>query len=80
LRKIELGKAYSLMTLAFGILPIGSYLFRGEKFFYYHPVDIPLTIFGIVVSIKINVTWGGVNSIKEPLACAIGFLSILRND
>ncbi|WP_312043081.1 EamA family transporter [Erwinia sp.] len=52
LQKIELGKAYPLMALAFAIVPIGSYLFLGEKFTYQYFFGVALIIIGIIVAVK----------------------------
>lgn len=52
LQKIELGKAYPLMALAFVLVPIGSYLFLGEKFTLQYFLGVIFIAVGIVIAIK----------------------------
>lgn len=52
LQKIELGKAYPLMALAFAIVPIGSYFFLGEKFTHQYFFGVVLIMLGIVIAIR----------------------------
>lgn len=52
LQKIELNKAYPLMALAFLIVPIGSYLFLGERFNNQYLIGVILIMIGIVVAVK----------------------------
>ncbi|EPT6931454.1 EamA family transporter [Cronobacter malonaticus] len=52
LQKIDLGKAYPLMALAFAIVPIGSYLFLGERFNAQYFIGVALIMTGIVVAVK----------------------------
>jgi drug/metabolite transporter (DMT)-like permease len=52
LRKIELGRAYPLMALAFVIVPIGSYLFLGERFNSQYLIGVGLIVAGIIVAVK----------------------------
>lgn len=52
LQKIELGKAYPIMALAFAIVPIGSYLFLGERFTYQYFIGVTLIMAGIVIAVK----------------------------
>ncbi|ELY7490310.1 EamA family transporter [Kosakonia cowanii] len=52
LQKIDLGKAYPLMALAFAIVPIGSYLFLGERFTAQYFIGVALIMTGIVVAVK----------------------------
>ncbi|UDQ78774.1 EamA family transporter [Erwinia rhapontici] len=52
LQKIELGKAYPLMALAFVIVPIGSYFFLGEKFNTQYVAGVLCICVGIILSIK----------------------------
>lgn len=52
LQKIELGKAYPLMALAFVLVPIGSHFILGERFQYQYFIGIALIMSGIVVAIK----------------------------
>lgn len=52
LQKIELGKVYPLMALAFVIVPIGSHLFFGEKFHAQYFVGVAVIIAGIIITVK----------------------------
>jgi drug/metabolite transporter (DMT)-like permease len=52
LQKIELGRAYPLMALAFAIVPIGSYFFLGEKFSYQYFLGVIFIMIGIVIAVK----------------------------
>ncbi|MDE9566245.1 hypothetical protein KKI93_19925 [Xenorhabdus bovienii] len=52
LQKIELGKAYPLMAFAFILVPIGSYLFLGEKFNYQYFIGVFLIITGIIFAVR----------------------------
>ncbi len=52
LQKIELGKVYPLMALAFVIVPIGSHLFFGEKFQTQYFVGVAVIIAGIIITVK----------------------------
>lgn len=52
LQKIELGKVYPLMALAFVIVPIGSHLFFGEKFQPQYFLGVAIIIIGIILAVK----------------------------
>lgn len=50
LQKIELGKIYPLMALAFVVVPLASHFLLGERFQPQYFVGIALIMTGIVVS------------------------------
>lgn len=52
LQRIELGKVYPLMALAFVIVPIGSHLMFGEKFQPQYFLGVAVIIAGIVITVK----------------------------
>ncbi len=52
LQKIELGRIYPLMALAFVMVPIGSHLVFGEKFAPAYFVGVALIVAGIIVAAK----------------------------
>lgn len=52
LQKIDLGKAYPLMALAFVIVPIGSHFIFGEKFQTQYFVGVALIMSGIVIAMR----------------------------
>ncbi len=52
LQKIELGRIYPLMALAFVFVPIGSHLIFGERFSAQYFVGVSLTMVGIVVAVR----------------------------
>ncbi|MRS90032.1 EamA family transporter [Enterobacteriaceae bacterium RIT714] len=52
LQKIELGKAYPFMALAFILVPIGSHFFLGERFNTSYFVGVLLIMIGIIVTIR----------------------------
>ncbi|MBD8684808.1 MULTISPECIES: 4-amino-4-deoxy-L-arabinose-phospho-UDP flippase [Pseudomonas] len=52
LQKIELGKAYPLMAMAFVLVPIGSHFVFGERFSVQYFVGVALIMSGIVVALK----------------------------
>lgn len=52
LQKIELGRVYPLMALAFIIVPIGSHFFLGEKFAPQYFIGVTLIVIGIIVAVK----------------------------
>ncbi|RYZ78295.1 MAG: 4-amino-4-deoxy-L-arabinose-phospho-UDP flippase [Proteobacteria bacterium] len=52
LQKIDLGKAYPLMALAFAIVPIGSHFVFGEKFQTQYFVGVALIISGIIIAMR----------------------------
>lgn len=52
LQKIDLGKAYPLMAMAFILVPIGSHFIFGEKFSYQYFLGVALISVGIIVAVK----------------------------
>ncbi|WP_313460563.1 EamA family transporter [Achromobacter sp.] len=52
LQRLELGKVYPLMALAFVLVPIGSYFLFGEKFQTQYFVGLFLVVSGIIVIAK----------------------------
>ncbi len=52
LQKVELGRVYPLMALAFVLVPIGSHLAFGERFQPQYFVGVTLIMIGIVVAVK----------------------------
>lgn len=52
LQKIELGKVYPLMAMAFVLVPLGSHLILGERFQPQYFVGVVLIMIGIVVTVK----------------------------
>ncbi len=52
LQKVELGRVYPLMALAFVLVPIGSNIFFGERFQPQYFVGVALIMVGIVVTVK----------------------------
>lgn len=52
LQKIELGRAYPLMALAFVLVPIGSYFVFGERFHVQYFIGVLIIITGIFVTLK----------------------------
>jgi drug/metabolite transporter (DMT)-like permease len=52
LQKIELGKVYPLMALAFVIVPVGSHLIFGEKFQPQYFLGVAVIIAGIIITVR----------------------------
>jgi drug/metabolite transporter (DMT)-like permease len=52
LQKIELGRAYPLMALAFILVPIGSHLILGERFNPQYFIGTALIIAGILTIVR----------------------------
>lgn len=52
LQKIELGKAYPLMALAFVLVPIGSHFILGERFQMQYVFGVIFIAFGIMLAVK----------------------------
>ena len=52
LQKIDLGKAYPLMAMAFVLVPIGSHFILGERFQTQYFVGVLFIMFGIVLAVK----------------------------
>jgi drug/metabolite transporter (DMT)-like permease len=53
LQKVELGKVYPLMALAFILVPLGSHFIFGERFQLQYFIGIALIVSGIIVTVKI---------------------------
>jgi drug/metabolite transporter (DMT)-like permease len=52
LQKLQLGKAYPLMALAFALVPLGSYAFLGERFSPQYWVGVAMIMLGIMVTVR----------------------------
>lgn len=52
LQKVELGRVYPLMALAFVLVPLGSYFILGERFQSQYFVGVALIMIGIVVAVR----------------------------
>ena len=52
LQKVELGRVYPLMALAFVLVPLGSHLVFGERFHPQYFVGVALIMIGIVVAVR----------------------------
>lgn len=52
LQKIDLGKAYPLMALAFVLVPIGSYFILGERFQTQYFMGVALIMAGIMLAVR----------------------------
>ena len=52
LQKIELGRVYPLMALAFVLVPIASHFMFGERFQLQYFIGVALIIAGIVVAVR----------------------------
>lgn len=52
LQRVELGRIYPLMALAFVLVPLGSYFFLGERFHGQYYIGVGMIIIGIVLAIK----------------------------
>lgn len=52
LQKIELGRVYPLMALAFVLVPLGSHLVFGERFQPQYFFGVVLTMAGIIIAVK----------------------------
>ena len=52
LQKIELGKAYPLMALAFVLVPIGSHFILGERIQVQYMLGVLLIGAGIILAVK----------------------------
>jgi drug/metabolite transporter (DMT)-like permease len=51
LQKVELGKVYPLMALAFVLVPLGSYWFLGERFQPQYFFGVTLIVIGIIIAV-----------------------------
>jgi drug/metabolite transporter (DMT)-like permease len=52
LQKVDLGRVYPLMALAFILVPLGSHFAFGERFEAHYFVGVALIILGIVVAVR----------------------------
>ncbi|WP_347315554.1 EamA family transporter [Thermodesulfobium sp. 4217-1] len=52
LQKVELGRVYPLMALAFVLVPVGSYFFLGERFNYQYFFGVVLIMLGIILTVR----------------------------
>ena len=52
LQKVELGRVYPLMALAFVLVPIGSHLVFGERFQPQYFVGVAMIMVGIFIAVK----------------------------
>ena len=52
LQKVELGRVYPLMALAFILVPLGSHIIFGERFQTQYFVGVALIMIGIVITVK----------------------------
>jgi drug/metabolite transporter (DMT)-like permease len=52
LQKIELGRVYPLMALAFVLVPVGSHYLLGERFPVQYFIGVALIVAGIVVAVR----------------------------
>jgi drug/metabolite transporter (DMT)-like permease len=52
LQKLELGRVYPLMAMAFVLVPLGSHFILGERFQPQYFVGVALIMIGIVVTVK----------------------------
>lgn len=52
LQKVELGRVYPLMALAFVLVPLGSHLMFGERFNPQYFIGVGLIMIGIVVAVR----------------------------
>jgi drug/metabolite transporter (DMT)-like permease len=52
LQKIDLGRVYPVMALAFVLVPLASYVFLGERFQPHYFFGVALIVVGIVVAVR----------------------------
>lgn len=52
LQKIDLGRVYPLMALAFVLVPLGSHFAFGERFQSQYFIGVAMIITGIIVAVK----------------------------
>jgi len=52
LQKIELGRVYPLMALAFVLVPLGSHFMFGERFQPQYFIGVTLIMVGIVIAVR----------------------------
>jgi drug/metabolite transporter (DMT)-like permease len=52
LQKVELGRVYPLMAMAFILVPLGSHFILGERFQSQYFMGVALIVIGIIVAVK----------------------------
>jgi drug/metabolite transporter (DMT)-like permease len=52
LQRVELGRVYPLMALAFALVPLGSHFVFGERFQSQYFVGVAMIVAGIVVAVR----------------------------
>jgi drug/metabolite transporter (DMT)-like permease len=52
LQKVELGRVYPLMALAFVLVPLGSHFVFGERFQPQYFVGVAMIMAGIIIAVK----------------------------
>jgi len=52
LQKMELGRVYPIMALAFVLVPIGSYFIFGERFQSQYFIGVAFIMVGIVIAVR----------------------------
>ena len=52
LQKVELGRVYPLMALAFVLVPLGSHLAFGERFQPQYFIGVVMIMAGIIIAVK----------------------------
>lgn len=52
LQKVELGRVYPLMALAFVLVPLGSHIIFGERFQLQYFIGVAMIMIGIVIAVK----------------------------
>ena len=52
LQKVELGRIYPLMALAFVLVPLGSHFLFGERFTYQYFAGVTFIVIGIIIAAK----------------------------
>jgi drug/metabolite transporter (DMT)-like permease len=52
LQKVELGRVYPMMALAFVFVPIGSHFIFGERFHAQYFIGLVIIVLGIIITIR----------------------------
>jgi len=52
LQKVELGRVYPMMALAFVFVPLGSYFIFGERFHAQYLIGLGMIVVGIIITIR----------------------------
>ena len=52
LQKVELGRVYPLMALAFVLVPLGSHFVFGERFQLQYFIGVAMIMAGIIIAVK----------------------------